>query len=1153
MKGEKENVEIPPKFKFLDDSCSSVDLTEDKTHQRIADQLFELIESGDSKGLTIGLEGDWGSGKSTVIELLRQKLEKDEKTFFFYIDTWAHEGDPLRRAFLDSLIAQLKNSPSLSDESKQELNILSARIANRAASKKIVRHSKPQKFGSDMGKAALFVPVGTAIVGAFAPQVTWHWTGRICLEFWMGVALALAPLWVFLFYRATKRDRSLFSLESTEDVTYETSLEEERSSVEFARYFDEIVRIVHPRFPKIVMVIDNLDRIDQKDALRIWSTLQTFMQRKNPHGSEGKSASRWIIVPYAQEGLEKIWSQGSSDRIGANEREQTTALQLSAFQKDIRQSSFMDKSFDLRIHVPKMVIGDWHTFAKQCIHEAAPNLPPQDAETILNVLSATYAKAGDALSPRQIKLYVNHVGVAWRFHAANATLGVVCFYVILRYLKGMSDSDIEQRIIGGKAYHDSIPLYVSPRPEEVAAVMYGVPEKKAMQLVLGQIIEEGLKKSETDALRHWRSTFGEEVFDTVAGHIVDRSKFPVLPTYMAAIQKAFPSGGSKLCQQAFQRLQANRFNSETIFSNVNHDDAMALLQLASSNKDAELAGKLAETYVQRLLAIFARSKGASAKSIPEEDRIENGKLFIARLKQVPDAAGQEIKISYVALEDKKFPFQRLDEDAMEELAGFLDNPDDADAYLSQYITGIVVGEWMVVWLSALIRHGMRRMDNILKAIGEELDPEHHHGTLTIGDKDHHVWELLLALDILPVNESPVVFIQEMLRSSVLEGTADFSHPGLIYLLAKYRGEELTDDHISLRHTNPDFAYYAKAWSASDPELGKKVYIYSARSGEYEWLASEAARPNRELARDIIQAAVEDGEKRLFDVSSPFKFLVDAWNWTEDRVHDALLDNFVSSEQRLESLGKSSEKITEHPQMCRILLERCKTMAVQKPLVDKCLVELRRVTQEKWEQDFGDPSLVKLVVYLQKMGASANLGLEFYSAFKGLLADALDEGYVPGLKFDELASLYHAMDSTFHTPFGGTVGRKLLDCKFAVVGGDFARFLVDVPDYSEWLNEKPSEILDALAELAQEEDLAPLFRFASLLARHRDRISYWAKVKNATRPFVEQLLQDSTKEKRTWGQKIAQALDVTEEKPSGEKGETKQKGGAETEATREGRA
>lgn len=120
-------------FNVMDDSASDSDLLKEGTHQRIADRLFDLITKSDTKGLTIGLEGSWGSGKSTVVNLLRKKLEETKETFVFYMDSWAHEGDFLRRAFLESFAQQLQECFK-DDKSIQKIK---DKISNRVITKTI--------------------------------------------------------------------------------------------------------------------------------------------------------------------------------------------------------------------------------------------------------------------------------------------------------------------------------------------------------------------------------------------------------------------------------------------------------------------------------------------------------------------------------------------------------------------------------------------------------------------------------------------------------------------------------------------------------------------------------------------------------------------------------------------------------------------------------------------------------------------------------------------------------------------------------------------------------------------------------------------------------------------------------------------------------
>jgi predicted KAP-like P-loop ATPase len=76
-----------------------------RSHQRIANAIAGLIQTSPG-GKSIGLSGTWGAGKSTVVQLLRERC-KSEQCEVWIFDAWAHEGDPLRRTFLESLIAAL--------------------------------------------------------------------------------------------------------------------------------------------------------------------------------------------------------------------------------------------------------------------------------------------------------------------------------------------------------------------------------------------------------------------------------------------------------------------------------------------------------------------------------------------------------------------------------------------------------------------------------------------------------------------------------------------------------------------------------------------------------------------------------------------------------------------------------------------------------------------------------------------------------------------------------------------------------------------------------------------------------------------------------------------------------------------------------------
>ncbi|RUO57898.1 P-loop NTPase fold protein [Pseudidiomarina marina] len=54
-------------FEALPERVSTVDEFDDQTHTCTADAMYKFINSSSGEGLTIGLEGSWGTDKSQVI------------------------------------------------------------------------------------------------------------------------------------------------------------------------------------------------------------------------------------------------------------------------------------------------------------------------------------------------------------------------------------------------------------------------------------------------------------------------------------------------------------------------------------------------------------------------------------------------------------------------------------------------------------------------------------------------------------------------------------------------------------------------------------------------------------------------------------------------------------------------------------------------------------------------------------------------------------------------------------------------------------------------------------------------------------------------------------------------------------------------------
>src|ERR1700741_1351653 len=96
--------------KFIDNTPQGTDLFEGKSQERVAENIVKVLINND-KGQIIGIEGEWGSGKSNLIEIIRKKLIATDsgKYHFFIYDAWGHQEDLQRRSLLEEITSFLTN------------------------------------------------------------------------------------------------------------------------------------------------------------------------------------------------------------------------------------------------------------------------------------------------------------------------------------------------------------------------------------------------------------------------------------------------------------------------------------------------------------------------------------------------------------------------------------------------------------------------------------------------------------------------------------------------------------------------------------------------------------------------------------------------------------------------------------------------------------------------------------------------------------------------------------------------------------------------------------------------------------------------------------------------------------------------------------
>lgn len=76
-----------------------------------ASLIRNVVTNGKNLPITVGLYGDWGSGKSSILRILEQQLKEDEDMVVVYFDGWSFESfDDAKMALIQG-IGEIYSTP----------------------------------------------------------------------------------------------------------------------------------------------------------------------------------------------------------------------------------------------------------------------------------------------------------------------------------------------------------------------------------------------------------------------------------------------------------------------------------------------------------------------------------------------------------------------------------------------------------------------------------------------------------------------------------------------------------------------------------------------------------------------------------------------------------------------------------------------------------------------------------------------------------------------------------------------------------------------------------------------------------------------------------------------------------------------------------
>jgi hypothetical protein len=355
-KGKNERLKIQ-EIRFLSDQPLDADKEREMRfgHLGIVDNLKNIVNICPTP-FTIGLFGKWGTGKTTILDALKRKFHASEIAVVI-INAWKHEGDALRRTFLQDTINQLQekqgNKQYLGKEVKLSANL---RVPiSRTFSSKIANYSLIWPL-----LLALAVLAGVGVlINVYSPNNLGTYLSTVS-----GGGL-IAGILLWLLQRSVTTETTTITTDRFQDPE------------EFEHEFKVIINQVSAE--KLLVIIDNLDRVSCDKAIELLSTIKTFLEQDK---------CVFLIACDAEaikRHLESLYGLESENSVG-----------VSTFDGD----EYLRKFFNTYLIIPEFIDTELHTYTEKLLNES--NLLTPDRKDVAYVITKAFRD-----NPRQIKQFIN--------------------------------------------------------------------------------------------------------------------------------------------------------------------------------------------------------------------------------------------------------------------------------------------------------------------------------------------------------------------------------------------------------------------------------------------------------------------------------------------------------------------------------------------------------------------------------------------------------------------------------------------------------------------------------------------------------------------------------------------------------------------------
>ena len=472
------------KLKLLPKMPLGKDLFEGKSQENIAKIISENIKCNDDNHKMIGIEGKWGSGKSNVIELLKNQLDKSKYKFFIY-DVWGHQEDLQRKSILQELINFLTSEGKILKKKDYWIDKVKLLTGTKIETKKT---SSP--------KLSLGICVTFFLFILIPVFEAWADT-KICFK--EKLPVLLIPIWCILGLYLLYIIGSLFTLgkrgkrnclkyifcdsiskiiniykdNEIESSSTEFTHECNPSVVEFNNFMSDLSMAIQSSSKEthLIIVFDNMDRLPIENVKSLWSSIHTFY-------SERKYPNITTVVTFDREHIKSAFAENDDNEIG---------------------NDYINKTFDIVYRVSQPILTDWKLFLKKMWKEAFnDNVSMNEYSRVEQAYDFLGDK--DSFTPRQIISFINEIISIKLILNYNIPERYIAIFVLSKVT--LLENPVEN-IIRREYLKELSFVYQGDEnlDKYITALVYQIDPDKALAVVYMNELQQALEKNLQDKLQ----------------------------------------------------------------------------------------------------------------------------------------------------------------------------------------------------------------------------------------------------------------------------------------------------------------------------------------------------------------------------------------------------------------------------------------------------------------------------------------------------------------------------------------------------------------------------------------------------------------------------------------------------------------------------